>query len=269
MHEVMTVGNVTAARRVASRLTPGGVILVRHGPMLVPAHGERSGEKRVHLSRDLHVLWRGSVAVAIQLPPITTDPGVLSRLLIAESRTPAYQQYDEAQVRHGMDAMKAVINNRLNNNPGQFNASNAATYADIITARGQFYGFRKNSSGKVALVANVEARINDVLTKANTGTPGKFYRFVQHALDVTSGGISDPFAGVTNIGGVHVTGGGYGWRTAGSSGPGGKFVLIPAHMGGVIQGNQFLCVKRCGSSRANLPTRPDQRVAGGCRHPPA
>jgi hypothetical protein len=56
MHEVTTVGNVTAARRFASRLTPGGVISVSHGPMLVAAHGERSGEKRVHLSRDLHVL---------------------------------------------------------------------------------------------------------------------------------------------------------------------------------------------------------------------
>jgi hypothetical protein len=30
--------------------------------------------------------------------------------------------------------MKAVVDNRLNNNPGQFNASNAATYTDIITA---------------------------------------------------------------------------------------------------------------------------------------
>jgi hypothetical protein len=181
--------------------------------------------------------------VTIQLPPITTDAGVLSRLLIAESRTPAYQQYDEAQVRHGMDAMKAVVDNRLNNHPEQFNAPHAATYTDIITAPGQFHGFAKDSAGNVTLVPNVKARIDDVLTNANTGTPGKFYRFVEHAINVSNGDVNDPFAGVTNIGGVPVTGGGYGWRTAGSTGPGGNLVLIPAQMGGVIQGNQFYALK--------------------------
>src|SRR5207245_2355376 len=56
----------------------------------------------------------------IQLPDLNTDAGVVARLLIAESLTPAYSSYNAAEVLRGMQAMKAVVNNRLRNNPAQF-----------------------------------------------------------------------------------------------------------------------------------------------------
>ena len=180
----------------------------------------------------------------IQLPPITTVEGVVARLLIAECRTPAdHLHYDEAQVLICMKAMKAVVHNRLHHHPELFGAPNAANYIDIITAPGQFHGFSKDASGNVVISPDVQHRIDDVLRLANTGAPGKFYRFVENAINVANGGINDPFAGVTNIGGVPVTGGGYGWRAASASDPGGKLIPIPASIGGVIQGNKFYALK--------------------------
>ena len=57
--------------------------------------------------------------MSIQLPSIATVEGVVARLLIAENSTPDFPQYDEAQARLSMNAMKAVIDNRLHNSPSQ------------------------------------------------------------------------------------------------------------------------------------------------------
>ncbi len=78
--------------------------------------------------------------MSIQLPSIATVEGVLARLLIAENMTPDFPQYNEAQARLSMNAMKAVVDNRLQNSPSQFGAPDAVDYIDIITAHGQFYG---------------------------------------------------------------------------------------------------------------------------------
>ena len=68
---------------------------------------------------------------------------------------------------------------------------------------------------------------------------------VQNAIDVGTGVISllDPFADTTSINGIPVTGGLYGFRTAGASDPGGRFVAIPSSMGGVVGGQQFYTLK--------------------------
>ena len=181
--------------------------------------------------------------MSIQLTSLTTVAGIVARLLIAESRTPEFPHYDEAQVQRGMEAMKAVLDNRLHNHPRQFGAPNALNYIDIITASGQFQGFSKDASGKVIISLGVQQRIDDVLNKAHTGPPGGFLQFVQNAINVANGGVNDPFAGVRNIGGVQVTGGSYGWHAAHTSDPGGRLIAIPASMGGVIQGNKFYTLR--------------------------
>ncbi len=168
---------------------------------------------------------------------------MLVRLLIAESRTPAHAQYDADEVKKGMQAMKATVVNRLNNNPGQFGATGATTFADIIAAPGQFHGFTK-SGGNITISTDVQSRITEVMRKANTGSPGKYAEFVKNAIAVANGAVSDPFKDLTVVGPTAVKAGAFGWRKAGSAGPGGSFVQIPTTSGGVIAGNQFYTVKK-------------------------
>jgi hypothetical protein len=103
---------------------------------------------------------------------------------------------------------------------------------DVILARGQTQGFTRDADGNIQISAAVKARIDAVMTSANTGAPGPYARFVQNAINVGNGTTPslDPFA---SQGGV------YGFRTAGSSPPGGDFVAIPARAGGVVGGQQF------------------------------
>ncbi len=181
--------------------------------------------------------------MSIQLPSITTVEGVVVRLLLVETSAPGLAQYNEASALQAMQAMKAVVHNRLHNFPAQFGAPNATSYIDIITVPGQFTGFSRDSHGNVAISADQQKRIDELLNLANTGTPGKFSRFVSNAINVANSNVQDPFANVKKIGTVAVTGGGYGWRATRLADPGGNFVPIPTSLGGVIQGNKFYALK--------------------------
>jgi hypothetical protein len=185
-----------------------------------------------------------NAGVNVTLPDVNTDAGLLARLFIAESRNPSQKQYEAQEVKKGMQAMKAVIQNRLKNKPAQFGAPNAKTYVDIVGAPGQFHGFSKNAQGKIDIAADVQKRIDTVMKTANTGKPGKFANFVQNAIDVANGSGEDPFKDIRKINNTGVIGGSYGWRTAGSSDPGGAFIAIPSGQGGIIAGNQFYTLKK-------------------------
>lgn len=179
----------------------------------------------------------------IALPGLDTDEGVLAHMMVAESKNPYYADYDEAVAKLGFRAMKAVVVNRLKNNPKDFGAPGATTWTDIIVAPGQWDGFSRKD-GKVQLTTKVADLIKKVLDAANTGAPGKFTAFVQSVLDAVAAPVDDPFKGITSIGGVPVLSGGFGWRTKGSTSPGPRFVAIPADKGGLIANNQFYTVKR-------------------------
>jgi hypothetical protein len=172
------------------------------------------------------------------LPDISTNAGVLARLIIAECENPGYDDYTEADGKLSFRLMQAVIDNRLNNNPSQFGAPSASTYADIITAPNQFAGF-SSSASQVVLSQAVSDRIDAVMSKTNTGGPGPYLLFVQELLAQLAGAVNDPLSGVTSINGTAVQGGTYGWRTAGSSDPGGLFFPVPTALGGLVLGNQF------------------------------
>jgi len=179
--------------------------------------------------------------MSIALPSIDTDAGIIVRVLIAETRNPAYASYDEEAAKRSFRAMRATVDHRLHNNPGLFGAPGAKTYADVICAPQQFAGFTKNASGTPTLSDDVQELIDEVLEKASTGAPGRYAKFVQNALDAAKGAVDDPFAKVTDVGGTAVTGGVYGWRTLGSSAPGGRLIAIPAPEG-VILHNQFFAL---------------------------
>lgn len=191
------------------------------------------------------------------LPSLTSNEGILVRMFIAESKNPGYSGYDPDEVRRGFFAMKAVVDNRLRNNPGRFNAPGATTYTHIITAPGQWHGFTRDAQGNTQIARDIVNRIEDVMTKANTGSPGRYYQFVQNALEVAAADVNDPFRSLTSIGGVAVTGGAYGWRTEGSTSPGPNFVLIPKipvppfAVGGVLGGNQFYALRKVQAIQEN------------------
>jgi hypothetical protein len=152
-----------------------------------------------------------------------------------------------------MQAMKAVLENRLQHHPEQFGAPGALTYVDIITAPGQFQGFFRDDTGTVRLSPVVQQRIHEILRLANNDSKGSYARFVKNAMHVTQDGISDPFAGVTMIDGIAAKGGSYGWRQEGAADLGGYFLAIPAASGGIIQGNHFYTL------RASFPDRLAER----------
>lgn len=180
----------------------------------------------------------------VTLPDLGTDEGLLARLFIAESVNPGFKDYDADQAKRGMRAMKAAVDNRLKNQPEQFGAPKATTYADVVGAAGQFHGFSKTAAGKIEVAADVQKRIDAVLKQANTGKPGRYAAFAQAAIDIAKGPVDDPFKDVKKVGEIETTGGSFGWRKAGSTGPGGRFVAVPAAQGGVIAGNQFYTLKK-------------------------
>jgi hypothetical protein len=63
-------------------------------------------------------------------------------------------------------------------------------------------------------------------------------------MEALEAAVDDLFAGISQVGGMKVTGGSYGWCTAGSSAPGGDFVAIPEADGSVVAGNQFYTLKK-------------------------
>lgn len=178
----------------------------------------------------------------LTLPAINTDQGILARVMIAEARNPGYASYDADEARRCLQAMKAVVDNRLRHRPERFGARGATNYADVVTARGQWAGFAKDASGNPAVSSGVQARIDDVLRRANSGAPGRYHAFVSMVLEVAAAAVSDPFASITLIDGTTVMDGAFGWRTAGSSSPGGAFVAYTPAQGGEIAGIQFYAV---------------------------
>jgi hypothetical protein len=174
----------------------------------------------------------------VDLPDISTDAGILSRLIIAECMHPGDPAYNRDDGLLTFRLMQATVANRLNNNPGQFGAAGATCYADVITAPGQFAGFIQLDDQTV-IAQPVADNIASVLDTANQGDPGPCAQFVQDILDRVNGTVEDPLAGCVSINGTAVVGGCYGWRTAGSGDPGGRFFPVPETLGGLLLGNQF------------------------------
>lgn len=175
----------------------------------------------------------------VVLPSADTQDGLLARLFIVENSEPGKPGYEANQIKRAMQAMKAAIHNRLNYHPNLFLASGAASYSDIITARGQFAGFARGQDGKVVIEKALSDNIDRVLKLANQGSPGPYTEFVKNAIEVAKGPVTDPFAGVTTIDNSPVDGGTFGWRTVAHADPGGYFVAIPSGQSGIIGNNKF------------------------------
>ena len=179
------------------------------------------------------------------IPPQDDPVGLTIRLLISENLTPGSSSYDADQVLSGMQEMWSTIVNRLSR-PRDFCAAGATDAIGIITAvcgggGRQFAGFSL-VNGSVVIDPPQLSRINTCLQKADGGNPN-YVTFVNNAVTTASQDAVSQWTDMTEIDGVPVLPGPFGWRTAGHGGPGGRMIAIPESMGGVISGNQFFALK--------------------------
>ena len=153
----------------------------------------------------------------IELSDISSDAGIIERVLLAEVMSPAYGAYNESKAKRVMKAIVNCIYNRKNySNPELFGIhSQNPSVLDVVTAPGQFDGFSLGADGTLELSSSVEAHIQAILDSANQGVPGKYYRFVEAAKSIARGNHASPFTKAV-----------YAFRTAGASGPGGRFDRI-------------------------------------------
>ncbi|MDO6541256.1 hypothetical protein [Photobacterium sanguinicancri] len=155
----------------------------------------------------------------IQLPEKNTEQGLLARLFIAESVNPSSPRYKEVDASTSMLWMRQVIENRkADNKPSRFaiSTNTNVTYKDVITARNQFHGFE----GYPSLIESISNNLSLIMTIANNyNHPERetYSNFVTAALNAAKANALAKFTDPTSNGL-------YGWRTKGSSEPGGDFV---------------------------------------------
>ncbi len=165
------------------------------------------------------------------IPPIALHPsgenrGLVERVVLAETRTPAFSTYTAALARQSMEWMAIVLWNRRDN-PSLYGASTSSLYA-VVTAPGQFAGFENYPT----LAPSVQARIDDILRIANNNGDSRstaYRNHVQMALDIGNTHQDtlksrNPSPGPLSF-----------WRTDGSSPPGGRAVLYRNN----LLGNDF------------------------------
>jgi hypothetical protein len=146
---------------------------------------------------------------AISLPPASTVEGMLTRLLLAETRAPGGSGYSPGDAAESMRLMRVVLENRLATPSGRWASAGARAMGDVVRARGQFHGFE----GYPDLPDGIEGLIGNMVEIANNSSDGRqpgMRAHVQLAISTASGERpSDP-----------TRQGLYWWRTEGSGAPG-------------------------------------------------
>jgi hypothetical protein len=168
------------------------------------------------------------VKAPLVLPAKETEEGALARLLIAEAMSPELAGYDPDDVLVSMRWMRSVIHNRLKIKSPDFGTANAKSYTDVIKSyvvikgveRLQFAGFRNYPT----IAATQLETIDNILHVANDGADLRqklYYAHVEAVIAVSGEKtITGPRDTVL-----------YGWRTGGSSHPGGQFVKYKTFAG--------------------------------------
>ena len=148
------------------------------------------------------------------MPDRSSVTGAEVRLLLAEARGPAFSSYLLSESKRAMQFMDCVLYNRLNNRPSQFGAPGAKNIIDIIKAKGQFAGFEKYPVYDGIISTRIQKML-DIANDSRDRRAQEFTDFVEAAIQVAENQtIADPSTGMLA-----------GWRTGGSSSPGGSFKL--------------------------------------------
>ncbi len=199
-------------------------------------------------------------ARTLQVPQASTNEGFIALLLINEVPFPGEWGYrSEADTQAGMEQMLLVLDRRLRRVPPPYRQRHVAAVTtddiiEIITAggvRGQFDGFFRDANGRPTTVPRVEKRIRNLVRIGNQGEPGRFFRLLSHATDlsvnyVRSGELPhDRHAALTTAQGLPAIGGSFGWMTDKERfHPGGNFLRIEDHQQGSLGGNRFFTLRR-------------------------
>ena len=206
------------------------------------------------------LLWPRIAAAAVTLPVARAVDGYVCRLLINEVPFPGERGYkSEADSNLAMEGLLRVLDARLKYIPPgytqqQVAAVRTSNIIDIITAggeKGQFDGFYRDASGTPAMVPRITQRIDNLVSIAGRGRPGKFARLLTHAVALaqsyTSGALScrDPHEDVRVVNGVRATGRAYAWMSdEPQHNPGGNFLPIPDDQEGSLGGNRFFTLRK-------------------------
>lgn len=199
------------------------------------------------------------LTAAVSLPSPQNEIGFIAYLLINEAPFPGERAYvSEADTMQAMDSILNVLVARMVYVPVPYRQRDVAAVTtdnilDVITAggvRGQVDGFYRDSSGRLMVVSRVTERTDNLVRIANTGQPGRFARLLNHAVSVSSDFSRrstipyDPYARLTVVDGIGVTGRAFSWMTDQAYyHPGGNFVRIPDANQGAHGGNRFFSLR--------------------------
>lgn len=206
------------------------------------------------------LLVASPVYAGVSLPPARATDGYVCRLLINEVPFPGERSYrSEQDTMAAMDQLLHVLDGRLKNVPKpytqrQIAATTADDIIDVITAggeKGQFDGFYRDAAGQPAMVSRVTTRVDNLVSIANKGTPGKFARLLNHASQLATTYVKgkleapDRYDALGAVQGVPVTGGAFSWMTDEMRfNPGGNFLRIPDDQQGSLGGNRFFTLRK-------------------------
>lgn len=173
-----------------------------------------------------------SVIPALELPSASTDGGMMARLFLAETASPASKGWNVADANKSMQWMRLVLKNRLDNDPAQFNAPGAKSRQDIVRGKGQFRGFGSYPTIDAKVSQHIKEALDGANDDNNLAKQAQDIAFVNAALEVAKAAteIPDP-CGTDNFLS--------GWRTAGHGGTGDDQVEFR-----VLMTNQFFQLKR-------------------------
>jgi len=197
---------------------------------------------------------------AVTFPAVDTPEGYIGRLLINEAAFPGERGFvSEADSKAAMEQVLWVLECRINYIPAGYRQREIAMVSttnvlDIITgggARKQIDGFSRDDTGKPVTAPRVEARLQQLLSIASRGTPGRFSRLLEYgaslATDYVRRQMSEPdrFARLTQLGTTPVTGRAYSWMTDRDYyNPGGSYLRIPTDDEGLLAGNRFFTLRK-------------------------
>lgn len=198
-------------------------------------------------------------AAAVELPATQNPVGYVARLLINEVPFPGERGWiSEADSRNGMRQVLLVLDARLNHVPAPYTQRQIATVRsssviDVMTAggvHGQVEGFYRDQGGSAVISSHVSTRLDHLLTIANQGSPGRFARLIEHALDLTRTFLSaepinpDLYIRLRRVQDRPVTGRAFSWMTdMGMFHPGGHYIRIPDEQAGRQGGNRFFTLE--------------------------
>ena len=154
----------------------------------------------------------------VVLPPIHTDEGLETRMLLAEVRGPGEPGYNQTDALLAMQWMHVIVKNRLER-PTLFGA-HKATLQDIIKAPNQFAGFGRYPVLDPLVQHNVEAKLHIANAEKDRRAPS-YQAYINAAIATAKLQIiTDPSPGKLLA-----------WRTAGASSPGDNFTFFRTLLG--------------------------------------